>query len=218
MLLPPPVPRQNRGRRAAAVSVALITTVAAAAIGIGGCDDGATGGSSSHADAEPPPTPEVRFERFMADFRRRINDPYDSNTHSSDGATYTGDYKVVGAELIPPETDDGIYRAKVSIGVESSFTLLPPEESTESSGDEPKRDPLLAPDEPVRSLIPDEILNSDYGTGKGRSLPSSNVHTLDHDEVQHYEFAFIDGRWRAKFELELDTYLGKAFEVALKRQ
>lgn len=181
---------------------------------IAGCDKKSDQTSSTPA---PPVTPEVRFERFIKDFRHRVED--DTNHPSSfvtEGSS--GEWSMrVEDELIPPETDEGVYRAKVKVITKSSFTVITLPDETEDAKPEDDREP----EEEYELGRPADLLGGEEEKAKSTGFPTASLQTFEPDAVESvYELVYVDGRWRLKTKPDpaKDKFLTEAFNISLRRQ
>jgi len=206
-------------RRLLRMPLLLLALVGSCLVAAVGCDNA----PEPQAAVEPPtPTPELRFKRFMDDFRRRVEGTTTGSQPIATGGStsYTGDYTIVSSEITPPDSPEGVHRATIVIREKSSFTVinLPDEEeqlAPTNPADKPRADdPLLQP------TTDDILLAEPTRDAGGNSLLESPIHTRGHSDEHVYELAYVDGFWRLKSDLDPETavFLAQAFRLALGRQ
>ncbi|MEM9185063.1 MAG: hypothetical protein AAGB00_01045 [Planctomycetota bacterium] len=231
--LPAGVP--NNSRRASRAPI-FVVIAAAALCGLLGVlyATSATPPATPRGPAAEPRSPEVRFERFLADLRNRLEGATGSfDTLSSDNTSYSGGYKVTSAEMIEPETRQGVYRAQVVVREQSNFTVvtLPSEDGDSPTNqlEDAKRDPTRFPlgegegeiDRLLsgRGLLGEARQQADaIDQNRPRPIAQPPVATRTHVEMYHFGLAYVEGRWRLKTAIEPDTFLAEAFRIALTRQ
>lgn len=180
----------------------------------GGCEDQSP--APAPAPPAPPPSPEVRWERFLTDFRSRLASNPNGLPSYGGSDSYYGDYSVASSELIPPETENGVYRAKLVIKTKSSITVYNTEEDDPQPQNGASNPAADAGDAALK-----EILGVNVATESGGRPPlKAPIETRDFAEEIVCELAYVENRWILKTELDPETsaFLSAAFRMALERQ
>lgn len=189
---------------------------------IAGCD---TPASKPAVVAEPPPTPEERFDSLVQTLKRQIeNGALDGINAGRDynapaGTPVTKARVRITHELTPPVTDGEPYRGVVCFVTKSKVTVVLAQPTEEESAEaDAKRKAKRAELETDLEGVPD--LDMLVAPSANR-LAASPIHEIEPDETNScFEFEYRDGLWRLVSELDRDNepFYAIAIEFALKRQ
>ena len=220
------MPSHTSARHATGLPRATGSTLCIVLLALGACLVGTTGCNNTETPAPvvaaPTPTPELRFKRFMDDFRRRVEGTTTgSQAVATGGSTsYSSGYTIVSSEIIPPETSEGVHRATITIREKSSFTVINlPNDEEQQTEAKPKDKPRS--DDPLTQPTAEDILLAEPTRDSGgNSLLDSPIQTRGHSDEHVYQLAYVDGLWRLKSDLDPETavFLAQAFRLALERQ
>lgn len=178
-----------------------------------GCED------SNQSTARPaaPVTPEVRYERFINEFRRRVEeDTIHPNSFAAAGSSAQWSMTVED-ELHPPETEEGVYRATIKVISKSSFTVITLPDEGEEAGKEDDEDSKGQ----FELGTSEEILAGDEKVGGPRGFPASPLQTYEPKASETvYELVFVNDKWRLKTKPDPaeEQFVTEAFNLALSRQ
>lgn len=176
--------------------------------------------AASTTPPPPPPSPEVRFEKLLAELERRLGGDSvrrKAAKEGDSGGIYTGGYQITDSELVPPETSQGVYRATITIREQASFTVisLPNEDEQKAEEAEKPNEPPIAG---LEDLYGDEGIAEQQAGSNNPAIGALPIQTQDFSDSKTYELAYVEGRWRLKTKIPDNTFMSGVFELSLKRQ
>ncbi|MEX0612827.1 MAG: hypothetical protein WD738_16060 [Pirellulales bacterium] len=213
------------------VLIAVMLTALAVAIG---CQDQSD--TRQHTDVRSrhaKPSPEESFALIVETFRRGVEEvPIGFVLHDSEGHSMMTGRNEVSHELIPPAKEGDLYKAVITVGSQSRYSIQRLASETDEKDDDQAGDQTTdsfgESDDKSGLEVYDQDLISDSG-GKNqdrRATPSPAEKTektvtrqADRQE-RKYELVYQNGRWSLITTLDPETEqsIQNAFKRALETQ
>jgi hypothetical protein len=209
------------------VLLASLLTVAAGVVGCQG-QSGGTDANAARALAEPGP--EESFELIVETFRRGIEDvPIGFVLHNSEGHSMMTGRNEVSHELIRPTKDGEPYRAVITVGSQSRYSIQRSTSDEEESdeADEQPSDPLAEEGEESDLQLFDRELVGPGSAKQDRQPPPSTKENAEKTvtrqadkQERKYELVYENGKWTlvTKLDPETEQSIQNAFKRALEMQ
>jgi hypothetical protein len=208
----------------------LLASLLAVAAGVVGCQGQSGGTDANAARALAKPGPEESFELIVETFRRGIEDvPIGFVLHNSEGHSMMTGRNEVSHELIRPTKDGEPYRAVITVGSQSRYSIQRSTSDEEESdeADEQQSDPLAEEgEESDLEFFDRELVGPGSAKQDRRSPPSTNENpektvTRQADKQERkYELVYEKGKWTlvTKLDPETEQSIQNAFKRALEMQ
>ena len=172
--------------------------------------------------------PEASFDRLMEVFRREVENSSGGFISQHQGAFSKLSFqRDVREELIPPESPEDNYRARITVETKSTYTYRSPLGNGEEEGSapEPERNGMQEDDlliDPIAADLPEIDLGDAPGEPRGERKGISKPVMSDRpgEDTEHFDLEYLNDRWVLQTELNPDTqsFFQVTFEYALARQ
>jgi hypothetical protein len=177
------------------------------------------------------PGPEESFEMIVETVRRGIEDvPIGFVLRDEDGHSMMTGKNEVSHELIPPSKEGEPYKAIITVGSQSHYSIqrATSDEDDEGQVEKQRIDSLAQEtDETGLEVFDSELVGSSGKAKQDRRPPSSAAEKSEKTvtrqadrQERKYEFVYVDGKWTLVTPLDAETEqsIQNAFNRALEMQ